>query len=141
MPKRSSSLIAQVALAVASLAGGSLALAAQQPVTSEQFAPGWQQQARSLINRGPRPGTPLDRVGMNNWYVPANLPRGHYLVVERRRDGVAEVIDGYQFEITADPVRDVHILLPLRYSDVMAIPSALVPGVKEEQPKVRFEGE
>jgi hypothetical protein len=141
MPKRSSSRIAQVALVVASLVSGALAVASPNPITSEQFTPGWQDQARSLINRGPRPGTPLDRVGMNTWYVPANLPRGHYLVVERRRDGVAELIDGYQFDITSDPVRDVHILLPLRYSDVMAIPSTFVPSVKEAPPKVRFEGE
>ena len=140
MPKRSSSRIAQVALAAASLTCGALALASPGPITSEQFAPEWQQHTRSLINRGPLPGTPLDRAGSNTWYVPANLPRGHYLVVERRDNGAAELIDGYQFDVTSDPVRDIHLVLPLRYGDVQAIPAEFVPGVKEMPPKVRFEG-
>jgi hypothetical protein len=140
MPNRSSRRIAQIVLAAASLMGGALALASPGPITSEQFAPEWQQHTRSLINRGPLPGTPIDRIGMNTWYVPSNLPRGHYLVVQRRDDGVAELIDGYQFEVTADPMRDIHVFLPLRYTNVQAIPAEFVPGVKESPPKVRFEG-
>jgi hypothetical protein len=140
MPKRSSSAIAQIAVVVISLAAAAAAFAASGPITSDQFAPDWQQQARSLINRGPLPGTPLDRVGSNTWYVPSNLPRGHYFVIERHDNGSAELIDGYVFDVTSDPVRDIHLVLPLRYSDVLAIPAELVPGVTESPPKVRFEG-
>jgi hypothetical protein len=141
MPKRSSTRIAQLALAAASLACAALALASPGPITSDQFAPGWEEHARSLVNTGPVPGTPIDRIGMNTWYVPSNLPRGHYLVVQRKDDGTAELIDGYQFDVTSDPVRDIHLFLPLRYSHAQAIPSEFVPGVKESPPKTRFEGQ
>ena len=53
---------------------------------------------------------------------------------------IAGIEHGYVFDVTSDPMRDIHLVLPLRYSDVLAIPAELVPGVKESPPKVRFEG-
>ena len=103
------------------------AVAAAVPVTSDQFAPGWQDRARPLINLGPSHLT--DRT---KWYVPAILPRGEYVLVQRKGD-TAEVIDGYRFTIKGG-VSDQYMLLEPGYWNVEALPIADVPALKPRAP-------
>jgi hypothetical protein len=111
-------------LAAVALLAATSAAASSPPVTSDQFAPGWQAHARSLFNMGEA------RVrGRTKWYVPAILPRGDYVLVQR--DGnKAEVIDGYRFTVRYGNA-DLYLYLMPGYSDVQALPIADVPAVKQ----------
>lgn len=112
-------------LAFAALAAGAAgAFAASPPVTSDQFSPGWQDQARALINQG---ASRLD-LSKTSWYVPAITPRGRYILVERHGDK-AQVIDGYEFRVTSDPEREIHMVLPAAYGNVEAVPISFVPSL------------
>jgi hypothetical protein len=121
----------RVALVAASLAGCAVVMAAE-PITSDAFAPGWQQHTKSLISSGQKADMLAQRVVGNTWTVPDNLPRGHYVVVERHRDGTAELIDGFQFEITGAVRRDLYMSIPYRYVDVQALPAEYVPAMKAQ---------
>jgi hypothetical protein len=127
------------ALTLAVLAGAAAAaapaLAGTSTITSEQFAPGWQQRVTPLINRGPGPGASATTI----WYVPGSVPKGHYFVVNREGDA-ARLIDGYAVTITSDPERNIKVVLPQYYGYVELVPSSDVPGVKDANSKVRFEG-
>jgi len=103
------------------------AVAASTPVTSEQFAPGWQQHARPLINMG------IARVSARDkWYVPAILPRGEYVLI--RRDGDhAELIDGVRFTVKGDLAKQYLYLVPGQ-GDVEALPVEDVPALKRSSP-------
>lgn len=122
-----------VFLAIAGTA--TAATADTSSITSEQFAAGWQQRAKPLINRGPGPGPSATTI----WYVPGSVPKGHYYVVNREGDG-ARLIDGYAVTITSDPERRISVVLPQYYGDVQIVPSSDVPSVKDANSKVRFEG-
>lgn len=104
------------------------AVAASAPITSDQFAPGWQEHARPLINMGHT--HTLDRT---KWYVPAILPRGEYVLVQRNGDK-AEVIDGYRFTVKGNSARQYLYLVP-GYGNVEALPVADVPGLKPSAAK------
>ena len=99
------------------------AAAASEPVTSDQFAPGWQSHARPLINMGFSTRSARDR-----YYVPQILPRGDYVLVKRTGDK-AELIDGYRFQVTSSNARQYIFLTP-GYGDVEAMPIDDVPGLK-----------
>jgi hypothetical protein len=113
------------AVALASLAAAAFA----GPVGSDQFAPTWQADAQPLYNqgRGLVPDT-------NKWFVPATLPRGHYVLANRVHDqgGAprAELIDGFRFEVTSATRRDLYMMVPRAYGDVIALPVADVPDAK-----------
>ena len=110
-------------LAVLVLLAATSAVAASTPITSDQFAPGWQAHAKPLINMG------MARIqARNKWYVPGILPRGDYVLVQRDGDK-AEVIDGYQFTVRGGNA-DLYLYLTPGYSDVEALPIADVPAVK-----------
>jgi hypothetical protein len=110
----------------AALAGGAVgAPAAAERIGSESFAPGWQEHARALINHGP---SPLD-LSKSSWLVPGITPPGRYVLIERRGDK-AQVIDGYQFQITSARNSDIHMIVPAGYGNVEALPVEDVPGVK-----------
>jgi hypothetical protein len=111
-------LAALVLLAAAS------AVAASVPITSEQFAPGWQAHSRPLFNLGPAAGS-----GQTSWYVPGTLPRGTYVLVDRDGDR-AELIDGHQFTVGGDGARKIYMLLFPGYNNVEALPVADVPALK-----------
>jgi hypothetical protein len=96
------------------------AVVAGEPLRSDQFAAGWQDKSRPMINRGIGPDSKAV------WYAPANLPRGHYVLINRKGDQ-AEVIDGYQFDVTSNASRDINVLVPMGYGYVEAIPSQYVP--------------
>ena len=125
------------AIALAGLAGAGVVLAAVDPIGSDHFVQGWQAESRALINRGISQSTPRP---MAVWYVPANLPRGHYVVINRKGDQ-AEVIDGYEFDVDGAAYRDIHVVLPLGYGNVEAVPDRFVPQVKRDTPPARFEGQ
>ena len=99
------------------------AAAASEPITSDQFAPGWQKDARPLINMG------FSRRGnRDRYYVPQILPRGDYVLIKRTGDK-AEVIDGSRFQVTTDMAKQ-YIFVDQGGGDVEAIPIEDVPGLK-----------
>ena len=100
-----------------------MSAAAAEPVTSDQFTPGWQSHARPLISMG------FSRFGdRDRYYVPALLPRGDYVLVSRNGDKI-ETIDGYRFTVRPGNV-DQYIYLTPGYIDVQAVPIDDVPGLK-----------
>jgi len=102
-------------LALIALLAAMSAAAASEPVTSDQFAPGWQSRARPLINMG------FSRFGdRDRYYVPNLLPRGDYVLVARTGDK-AEVINGYRFTVRSG-FADQYIFLSPGYMDVEALP-------------------
>lgn len=103
------------------------AVAASAPVTSDQFAPGWQEHTRPLIHLG---STHL--ISRSKWYVPALLPRGEYVLVHRNGDK-AELIDGYRFTVSGNMEKQYLYLTP-GYGDIEALPIADVPALKPEFP-------
>jgi len=114
--------------AVVLLAATSAVAAAAEPITSDQFAPGWQEHARSLVNMGPS-----HDVARTRWYVPAILPRGDYVLVQRRGDK-AEVIDGQRFTIRPGGIDKIYLFLEPGLGDVQALPVADVPALNHAAP-------
>ncbi len=114
-------------LAALALLAAMSAVAASTPVTSDQFAPGWQQHARPLINMG---NTHL--VDRNKWYVPGILPRGEYVLVQRNGN-TAEVIDGVRFTVKGG-FADQYLYLMPGYGNVEALPVADVPPLRPRSP-------
>jgi len=100
------------------------AVAASTPVTSEQFAAGWQQHARPLINVGMTRVTSRDK-----WYVPSLLPRGEYVLVRREGDR-AELIDGARFTVRGNDFGRQYLFLDPGYRDVEALPISDVPALR-----------
>jgi hypothetical protein len=141
MSKPLSSPVARIACAAALALGGlgsaATALAAEDPIGSDHFVQGWQSQTHALINRGA--STQSGRPAMTIWRVPANLPRGHYVVVNRQGDK-AELIEGYGFDINSTAYRDVNVVLPMGYGYVEALPERFVPDAKRVEGVTRFEG-
>ena len=114
-------------LAAVVLLAAMSAVAASTPITSDQFAPGWQDRAKPLINMGM-----AHIVDKNRWYVPAILPRGEYVLVQRQGDK-AELIDGYRFTVKGN-IADQYIFVTPGYSNVEALPVADVPPLKAQAP-------
>ncbi len=110
-------------LAALALLAAMSAVAASEPITSDQFAPGWQAHARSLIPLGP-----ARLVDRDKWYVPDILPRGNYVLVARTGDK-AELINGYRFTVGFGNV-DQYLFLTPGYGDVQALPIDDVPALK-----------
>lgn len=96
--------------------------AASTPITSDQFAPGWQAHAHALIHLGT-----TRIVDRDKWYVPGILPRGDYLLIKRTGDQ-AELIDGYHFTVTTGNVQQYLYLMPGQ-GDVQALPVEDVPAL------------
>ena len=110
-------------LAVLSLLAAMSAAAASTPITSDQFAPGWQAHAHALIPMGQ-----TRIVDRSKWYVPGILPRGDYVLVKRTGDK-AELIDGVRFTVTSANV-DQYVYLMPGQGDVQALPVEDVPTLK-----------
>jgi hypothetical protein len=106
----------------ASLAGAAVAFAAAGPVTSDQFAAGWQAEARGLINQGP---SGLD-LAKSSWFVPGITPPGKYVLIERHGDR-AELIDGYQLSIRSGAISEIHVMVPAGYANVEVLPVKYLP--------------
>jgi hypothetical protein len=122
-PSHTARLVLGTIAAVALLAATSAA-AASTPVTSEQFAPGWQAHAKPLINMGFSTLPNRDK-----WFVPGILPRGDYVLVQRTGD-TATVIEGYRFTVTGG-TSDQYVFLAPGLGDVEALPVADVPSFRQ----------
>ena len=110
-------------LAALALLAATSAAASSTPITSDQFAPGWQAHARPLIRMG------MTRVvDRDKWYVPGILPRGEYVLIRRTGDK-AELIDGNRFKVTSANV-DQYLYLTPGQGDVQALPIEDVPTLK-----------
>ena len=109
-------------LAALVLLSATSAAAASTPVTSDQFAPGWQAHARALIPLGPTRVT-----GRDKYRVPGILPRGDYVVVKRTGDK-AELL-GYRFTVTSANT-DQYLFLWPGQGDVEALPVEDVPTLE-----------
>ncbi|HEY9024456.1 MAG TPA: hypothetical protein VIP05_09155 [Burkholderiaceae bacterium] len=101
------------------------AAAASEPITSEQFAPGWQAHAHPLYRVGFQSMT-----GRDKYYVPGILPRGDYVLIKRIGDK-AEVIN-YRFTVSSDNVRQYIFVDPGIDGSVEAVPLRDVPALKPE---------
>ena len=110
-------------LVVLALFAAMSAAAASTPITSDQFAPGWQAHARALIPMGP--SRIVDR---DKYYVPGILPRGDYVLVKRTGDK-AELV-GYRFSVTAANVDQFLFLWPGQ-GEVEALPVSDVPTLNQ----------
>ncbi|MES2070082.1 MAG: hypothetical protein V4488_07020 [Pseudomonadota bacterium] len=97
---------------------------AHTPMTSEQFTADWREHSKPLINQGPglSPGT-------TSWRVPAILGRGYYRVIKRSGEH-AELIDGYRFEVDANPGKEINLMLPAYYNNVEALNEKYVIDLK-----------
>ncbi len=115
-------------LAALALLAAMSAVAAGEPVTSDHFAPGWQTRARALYDLGP--SRDADRT---KWYVPPILPRGEYVVVERKGD-TAELIEGVRFTVRGGNSEQYLFVAP-GYNNVEALPVADVPSLKPRAAK------
>ena len=71
-------------------------------------------------------------VDRDKWYVPAILPRGEYVLVQRTGDK-AELIDGYRFTVKGGNADQYLYLMP-GYGNVEAVPVADVPTLKAQAP-------
>lgn len=112
-------------VAFAATAFAAAAMAAAAPLTSDQFAPGWQDHAQGLINRG----AALRDLSKTSWMVPSILAPGRYVLVNRHGDK-AEVIDGYDLTVKAgEASQQINVVVPMGYGDVVAVPIADVPAL------------
>ncbi|MBW8778361.1 MAG: hypothetical protein JF585_03990 [Burkholderiales bacterium] len=111
------------ALAAMALLVAMSAAAAAEPVTSDQFAPGWQADARPLYLVGMQAQT-----GRDKYYVPAILPRGEYVLIRRTGDK-AELLD-YRFSVKSDNARQYLFLDPGYAGSVEAVPVRDVPSLR-----------
>ena len=111
------------ALAAMALLVAMSAAAAAEPVTSDQFAPGWQADAHPLYHVGIQPQT-----GRDKYYVPAILPRGEYVLIRRTGDK-AELLD-FRFTVTSDNAKQYLFLEPGLAGSVEAVPVGDVPSLR-----------
>jgi len=116
------------ALAAMALLVAMSAAAASEPVTSEQFAPGWQSDARPLYRAGIQHMT-----GRDKYYVPSILPRGDYVLIKRIGDKA--VLLDYHFSVTSDNVEQYVFLDPVYGGNLEAMPVRDVPSLA--QPRQR----
>lgn len=99
------------------------AVAAAEPVGSDQFAPGWEAHAKPLYLQGP-----MSMSGRDEWYLPSVLPKGEYVLVHRRGDKV-ELVQGVRIQVNPGNV-DQYVFLDPGMGDVEALPLADVPSLK-----------
>jgi hypothetical protein len=117
-------LVVGLQIAVAVIAACLLttaAAAATAPVTSDQFAAGWQQKSQALFLRGPM------RDGRDAWELPDRLPRGHYVLVGKE-DGRIIAIQGSSFDVDTIGFVKRTMFVPSGITDVMAVPADMVPA-------------
>ena len=101
------------------------AAAAAEPITSDQFSPGWQSDAKPLYWVGMQPQTGRDR-----YYVPALLPRGDYVLIKRTGDK-AEVMD-YRFTVSSGNATQYLFLESGLAGSIEAVPIRDVPALKPQ---------
>ncbi len=85
------------------------------PDDSVHFSADWRERARPMFNTGRGPG------GNIAWEVPAILDRGEYRLIERHRDGGAEVIPGQRVKVDGMANKKIYVFLPVGYSQVAVL--------------------
>jgi len=112
------------AFAVVVLLAAASAVAAAEPVTSDQFAPGWQAHARPLFNLGPS----MHMAGRDRYEMPGILASGDYVLVQRKGDKVTLVNTGI---VTVHGGNErQYVFLDVGSAEVEALPVADVPTLK-----------
>jgi len=122
-PSHATRLVFGAFAAVALLAAAS-AVAASEPVTSDQFAPGWQAHAKPLFNLGPALRTP----GRDRYEMPGILPSGQYVLVQRKGDK-AVLINTSVITMHGGNEKQ-YIFLDAGIGQVEALPVSDVPTLK-----------
>ena len=112
------------ALAVVVLLAAASAVAASEPVTSDQFAPGWQAHAKPLFNLGPAMRTP----GRDRYEMPGILTSGDYVLVQRKGDK-AQLINSNVITVHGGNEKQ-YIFLDAGIGQVEALPVSDVPTLK-----------
>jgi len=112
------------ALAVVVLLAAASAVAASEPVASDQFTPGWQAHARPLFNLGPAMRVP----GRDRYEMPGILATGDYVLVRRKGDK-AELINTSIITVRGGNEKQ-YIFLDAGIGQVEALPVADVPALK-----------
>ena len=112
------------ALAAVALLAAASAVAAAEPVASDQFAPGWQAHAKPLFNLGPAMRVP----GRNKYMMPGILASGDYVLVLRTGDK-ATLVNTSIVTVHGGNEKQ-YIFLDAGSGDVEALPVADVPALK-----------
>ena len=112
------------ALAVVVLLAAASAVAAAEPITSDQFAPGWQAHAKPLFFLGPS----VHMAGRDRYEMPGILPSGNYVLVQRKGDK-AQLLNTSIITVHGGNERQ-YVFLDTGGERVEALPVADVPTLK-----------
>ena len=112
------------ALAVVVLLAAASAVAAAEPITSDQFAPGWQAHAKPLFLLGPS----MHMAGRDRYEMPGILPNGDYVLVQRKGDK-AQLVNTSIITVHGGNEKQ-YVFLDAGSDDVEALPVADVPTLK-----------
>jgi hypothetical protein len=115
------------AIAALALLAAMSAAAAAEPLTSDQFAPGWQAHAKPLFYVGMSSRVP----GRDRFQMPGILQPGEYVLVRRHGDK-AELIDGQPIRVSGGNEKQYIFLDPGTGGDVEAIPVSDVPALNRQ---------
>lgn len=118
------------AFAVVALLVAASAVAAAEPITSDQFAPGWQAHAQPMFFHG-MAGTS----GRDRYEVPGILPAGDYVLVSRKGDKT-QVIDGERITVHGGIERQF-VFLDSWQGDVQILPVSDVPALAAKKTAAR----
>ena len=111
------------AFAALALLAATSAVAAAEPITSDQFAPGWQEHARPLFYGG------MTRdAGRDKLLVPGILPTGEYVLIKRQGDK-AELL-GQRVIVHSGNEKQYVFVDAGTGSNVEALPISDVPALK-----------
>ena len=111
------------AFAAVALLAATSAAAAAEPITSDQFAPGWQEHARPLFYGGM-----TREAGRDKLLVPGILPTGEYVLIKRNGDK-AELL-GQRITVHSGFEKQYVFVDSGNSSNVEALPIADVPSLK-----------
>ncbi len=111
------------AIAAFALLAAMSAAAAAEPVTSDQFAPGWQDHARPMFFAG------MSRIpGRDKLEVPGILPSGEYVLVRRHGDK-AELL-GQRITVHSGNEKQYVFVDAGSGADVQILPLSDVPSLR-----------
>ena len=111
------------AFAAVALLVATSAVAAAEPVTSDQFAPGWQGHAQPMFYGGAMREGFRDKL-----LVPGILPTGEYVLIKRQGDK-AELLD-QRFTVHSGNEKQYVFVDSGNSNNVEALPIADVPSLK-----------
>lgn len=115
------------AFAIVALLAAASAVAAAEPITSDQFAPGWQAHAKPLFYQGMAAAA-----GRDKYEMPGILPTGEYVLVARKGDKT-QLVDRQRITVRSGFERQFVFLDP-GLGEVLAVPVADVPTLDARRP-------